>query len=136
MLILRSCQFPNESPSDRPRSGNPHINTPCYQKRDPASGTGWLLHVPQDCVKTPALTVARAGSFQVPAIAAEVGPEAAKRFFEFFTVPIRNKNTRFAYYHAIGQFLDWCAEAGFRAKISNRLMWRLTSSSTQAHRPP
>jgi integrase/recombinase XerD len=43
-----------------------------------------------------------------------VGPEATKRFFEFFTVPIRNKNTRIAYYHAIGQFLDWCQRAGFR----------------------
>jgi Uri superfamily endonuclease len=27
---------------------------------------------------------------------------ATKRFFEFFTVPIRNKNTRIAYYQAIG----------------------------------
>jgi site-specific recombinase XerD len=26
----------------------------------------------------------------------------------------RNKNTRIAYYHAIGQFLDWCQRAGFR----------------------
>jgi site-specific recombinase XerD len=45
---------------------------------------------------------------------AEVGPEATKKFFEFFTVPIRNKNTRIAYYHAIGEFLDWCHRAGFR----------------------
>jgi site-specific recombinase XerD len=60
------------------------------------------------------LTLARAESFQVPAIVADVGPEATKRFFEFFTVPIRNKNTRTAYYHAIGQFLDWCQRAGFR----------------------
>jgi integrase/recombinase XerD len=44
---------------------------------------------------------------------ADVGPEATKRFFEFFTVPIRNKNTRMAYYQAIGQFLDWCQRAGF-----------------------
>jgi len=43
--------------------------------------------------------------FQVPAIIADVGPEATKRFFEFFTVSIRNKNTRIAYYQAIGQFL-------------------------------
>src|SRR5215469_13733836 len=61
-----------------------------------------------------ALTLARAESFHVPALVADVGPEATKRFFEFFTVPIRNKNTRIAYYHAIGQFLAWCERAGFR----------------------
>jgi integrase/recombinase XerD len=61
-----------------------------------------------------ALTLTRVGLPQVPTIVAEVGPEATKRFFEFFTVPIRNKNTRTAYYHAIDQFLDWCARAGFR----------------------
>jgi site-specific recombinase XerD len=55
-----------------------------------------------------------AEAFQVPAIVAEVGPEATKKFFEFFTVPIRNKNTRIAYYHAIGEFLNWCQRAGFR----------------------
>ena len=55
-----------------------------------------------------------AESFQVPALIAHVGPEATKRFFEFFTVPIRNRNTRVAYYHAIGQFLDWCQRCGFR----------------------
>jgi integrase/recombinase XerD len=45
----------------------------------------------------------------------EIGPEATKRFFEFFTVPIRNKNTRIAYYHAIGRLLDWCQRAGFQS---------------------
>src|SRR5580704_4032205 len=60
------------------------------------------------------LVLQKAESFQVPAIIADVGPEATKRFFEFFTVPIRNKNTRMAYYQAIGQFLDWCQRAGFR----------------------
>ena len=61
-----------------------------------------------------ALGLVKAGSFQVPALIADIGPEATKRYFEFFTVPIRNKNTRIAYYHAIGQFLDWCQRAGFR----------------------
>ena len=61
-----------------------------------------------------ALVLHEAEPFQVPAIIADVGPEATKRFFEFFTVPIRNKNTRMAYYRAIGQFLDWCQRAGFR----------------------
>jgi site-specific recombinase XerD len=63
---------------------------------------------------TTALGLVKAGSFQVPALIADIGPEATKRYFEFFTVPIRNKNTRIAYYHAIGQFLDWCQRAGFR----------------------
>jgi hypothetical protein len=61
-----------------------------------------------------ALDLVKAGSFQVPALIADIGPEATKRYFEFFSVPIRNKNTRIAYYHAIGQFLDWCQRAGFR----------------------
>ena len=51
------------------------------------------------------LVLHKAESFQVPAIIADVGPEATKRFFGFFTVPIRNNNTRIAYYQAIGQFL-------------------------------
>jgi hypothetical protein len=57
------------------------------------------------------LVLHKAESFQVPAIIADVGSEATKRFFEFLTVPFRNKNTRMAYYQAIGQFLDWCKKA-------------------------
>ena len=51
------------------------------------------------------LVLHKARIVQVPAIIADVGLEATKRFFEFFTVSIRNKNTRIAYYQAIGQFL-------------------------------
>ena len=47
------------------------------------------------------LVLYKAESFQVPAIIANVGPEATKRFFEFFSVPIGNKNTRIAYYQAM-----------------------------------
>jgi Phage integrase, N-terminal SAM-like domain len=60
------------------------------------------------------IAIRPAEGFQVPALVADVGPKATKRFFEFFTVPIRNKNTRTAYYHAIRQFLDWCERCGFR----------------------
>jgi hypothetical protein len=60
-----------------------------------------------------ALVLHKAEAFQVPAIVADVCLEATKRFCEFFTVPIRNKSTRMAYYQAIGQFLDWCQRAGF-----------------------
>ena len=34
--------------------------------------------------------------------------KAAERFFEFFTVNIRNKNTRRAYYKAVCRFSEWC----------------------------
>lgn len=44
----------------------------------------------------------------VPAIVADAGDNAARRFLEFFTVNIRNPNTRAAYAQAIGQFLHWC----------------------------
>jgi site-specific recombinase XerD len=39
-------------------------------------------------------------------------PEAAERFFEFFTANIRNKNTRRAYYKAACRFSDWCDRKG------------------------
>jgi hypothetical protein len=44
-------------------------------------------------------------SFPVPALIARAGPTTRKKFFEFFTVPIRNANTRAAYYRAIQQDL-------------------------------
>jgi site-specific recombinase XerD len=61
-----------------------------------------------------ALIVVEKESSQVPALIADVGPEGTKRFFEFFTVPIRNANTRAAYYRAIQQFLSWCERAGYQ----------------------
>lgn len=44
----------------------------------------------------------------LPAIVAEAGDATARRFLEFFTVNIRNPNTRAAYAQAVGQFLRWC----------------------------
>ena len=44
----------------------------------------------------------------VPAIIADAGDGAAKRFLEFFTTNIRNPNTRAAYAQAVAQFLRWC----------------------------
>jgi hypothetical protein len=43
------------------------------------------------------------------------GPSTRKKFFEFFTVPIRNANTRAAYYRATQQFLAWVERAGYPA---------------------
>jgi integrase/recombinase XerD len=44
----------------------------------------------------------------VPAIIADAGDSAARRFLEFFTANIRNPNTRAAYAQAVAQFLRWC----------------------------
>ena len=44
----------------------------------------------------------------VPSLIADAGERASRRFIEFFTANIRNRNTRSAYVHAVGQFLAWC----------------------------
>jgi integrase/recombinase XerD len=48
----------------------------------------------------------------LPALIAGAGDRAALRFLEFFTVNIRNKNTRAAYARAAGEFLIWCEGQG------------------------
>ena len=46
----------------------------------------------------------------VPSIIRDAGPDAIRRFIEFFTANIRNLNTRLAYLRAVRRFTDW-AEA-------------------------
>jgi len=60
------------------------------------------------------LAVLAPDSFPTPALVTRARPEIRKKFFEFFTVPIRNANTRSAYYRAIQQFLDWVERAGYQ----------------------
>jgi site-specific recombinase XerD len=48
----------------------------------------------------------------LPALIAGAGKPAALRFLEFFTVNIRNRNTRAAYARAAGDFLRWCEGQG------------------------
>ena len=48
----------------------------------------------------------------LPALIAGAGEKTAWRFLEFFTVNIRNKNTRAAYTRAAGAFLRWCEGQG------------------------
>jgi hypothetical protein len=50
----------------------------------------------------------RASGPELPSLIAGAGKRAAWRFVEFFTVNIRNKNTRAAYARAAGDFLRWC----------------------------
>ena len=49
----------------------------------------------------------------VPKIIAAEGQDACRRFLEFFTANIRNKNTRAAYAQAVGQFCRWCDRRSF-----------------------
>ena len=48
------------------------------------------------------------GGFVLPAVIADAGERAGKRFLEFFTANIRNPNTRQAYARAVARFLEWC----------------------------
>jgi integrase/recombinase XerD len=48
----------------------------------------------------------------LPALISRAGERAAWRFVEFFTVNIRNKNTRAAYGQAARSFLRWCEGRG------------------------
>jgi integrase/recombinase XerD len=48
----------------------------------------------------------------VPALIADAGDGAARRFFEFFTANIENDNTRAAYAQAVAQFLRWAEARG------------------------
>lgn len=53
-----------------------------------------------------------AGQVFVPTVIHSRGEQASKRFIEFFAASIRNKGTRAAYAHAVGEFFRWCAEHG------------------------
>jgi len=52
------------------------------------------------------------GSLAVPAVIANAGDRAARRFLEFFAATIRNKNTRLAYYRAACSFFGWFEQHG------------------------
>jgi site-specific recombinase XerC len=48
----------------------------------------------------------------LPALVARADKRACTRFLEFFTVNIRNPNTRAAYHRAAVEFLHWCETNG------------------------
>jgi integrase/recombinase XerD len=62
----------------------------------------------EEIVAPPALV--RAGLDTLPVIIRAQGERASRRFIEFFTATIRNRNTRMAYARAVKQFFDWCDE--------------------------
>jgi site-specific recombinase XerD len=54
---------------------------------------------------------------RIPPIIEDAGEDATKRFIEFFTATIRNKNTRLAYGRAVSHFFSWCAERRFTLEL-------------------
>ena len=48
----------------------------------------------------------------LPTLVSREGERASWRFLNFFTVHIRNLNTRAAYIHAADLFLSWCEARG------------------------
>lgn len=59
--------------------------------------------------------LSRIGLGTLPVAIERSGQDGTRRFLEFFTVTIRNKNTRLAYAQAIGQFFDWCETRGVQS---------------------
>lgn len=54
------------------------------------------------------------GAAELPALLARLGESGLRRFLEFFTVNIRNRNTREAYGRSAGAFLRWCEDRGIQ----------------------
>src|SRR5208283_2232803 len=52
------------------------------------------------------------GGHELPVLIGRAGDRAARCFVEFFTVNIRNRNTRAAYARAAAVFLRWCEGQG------------------------
>jgi integrase/recombinase XerD len=56
----------------------------------------------------PTLALVRAGMEALPAVILGHGERTSRRFIEFFTASIRNRNTRTSYARAVKQVFDWC----------------------------
>jgi integrase/recombinase XerD len=81
-----------------------------------------ILLTADDVVAAPPALI-RAGIETLPTAIAAAGVHTSERFIEFFTVNIRNRNTRMAYALAVRQFFDWCEQRGLElAAIRPRTM--------------
>jgi len=84
----------------------------------------------------------------LPGVVAAAGARASKRYFEFFTVTIRNEHTRSNYFRACRVFFEWCEERGLElegiepihmaAYIESRARsedskWKLSKTSIKQH---
>ncbi|MEO1020769.1 MAG: integrase, partial [Pseudomonadota bacterium] len=68
-----------------------------------------------DLCPTPSLSPLAGASGSVPELVIGSGEQAERRFWEFFTVTIRNPNTRAAYARAAAEFCGFLRSAGVNA---------------------
>ena len=65
---------------------------------------------------------------RLPSVIVAAGEHASRKFIEFFTANIRNRNTRQAYARAARRFFDWCERPPTRARTigadARRLLYR------------
>jgi site-specific recombinase XerD len=66
--------------------------------------------------------LARVGLTALPAAVIASGEKASRRFVEFFTANIRNKNTRLAYARAVSEFFHWCEDRRFTLEQLNPVL--------------
>lgn len=57
----------------------------------------------------------------LPNLITREGERTTKRFLEFFTANIRNKNTRSAYVRSVSRFLDWWVKPNKGTKSPTRI---------------
>lgn len=62
----------------------------------------------------PTLVSQRPSTPLLPALIQTAGANASRRFLEFFTAQIRNRNTRDAYRRSLLDFLAWCDDRGWK----------------------
>ncbi|HXO19435.1 MAG TPA: tyrosine-type recombinase/integrase [Thermoanaerobaculia bacterium] len=100
------------------------------------SAPGALVRRPLDA---PSLAGA---ALDLPAVIAQAGERARRRFVEYFTAELRNPHTRRAYAKAVSRFLAWCQERGFTleqlepflvASYVEELAGKLAAASVKQH---
>jgi hypothetical protein len=77
-----------------------------------------------------AVAVVLRSSLPVPAMVANAGANASRRFLEFFAASIENDNTRMAYYRAVCSFF---ACSGRSASMSSPISSRFMSPPISRH---
>ncbi len=74
---------------------------------------------------------------QLPKLFVDAGDQVCRRFIEFFTANIRNRNTREAYARAVLRFADWCEHHKLRLEqLSPPLVAAYIEEISASHSAP